>query len=150
VLANGAWGFAPGSIDTGRRRGLRGRRLFPSRRASALAKRSEVVLALKSLRGQLAEPVPQGPVEIPLETQLALAACRRPEMRRVKWRDADGNGHAIPQDRFLVLQSIHRSRIHQRKVIQVAELPPLRFRMKEFKKRFLSQQFWRPAFAARL
>jgi len=101
LLSNGAWGFA--STDRLTREGVAacgGPSRFHSE-ASALAKRSEVVLAPeKAYVDSWQRPLPQRSLRNPLETQLALLLAADAEMRRVKGVTLDRNGHAIPQDRF--------------------------------------------------
>src|SRR5467141_322810 len=73
VLANGAWGFA--STDRLTRDGVAAcsAQAVSIAKASALAKRSEVVMAPeKSYVDSWQSPFRKDPFEIPLETQLAL------------------------------------------------------------------------------
>src|SRR3989475_9431417 len=85
VLANGAWGFA--STDRLTRDGVAAcaaQAVFIAK-ASALAKRSEVLMAAeKAYVDSWQSPFRKDPFEIPLETQLALLLAADAEMRRVK------------------------------------------------------------------
>jgi len=85
VLANGAWGFA--STDQLTREGVSAcaARAVAIAKASALAKRGEVVLAPEEpYIDSWQSPCRKDPFEIPLETQLALLLAADAEMRRVK------------------------------------------------------------------
>src|SRR5256885_13334582 len=85
VLANGAWGFA--STDRLTREGVAAcaAQAVSIAKASALAKRSEVVLAPeKAYVDSWQSPFRKDPFEIPLETQLALLLAADAEMRQVK------------------------------------------------------------------
>jgi len=85
VLANGGWGFA--STDRLTREGVAAcaAQAVSIAKASALAKRSEVILAPeKAYVDSWQSPFRKDPFEIPLETQLALLLAADAEMRRVK------------------------------------------------------------------
>ncbi len=85
VLADGAWGFA--STDRLTREGVAvcAARAVSLAKASALAKRGEVVLAPEKVYvDSWQSPFRKDPFEIPLETQLALLLAADAEMRRVK------------------------------------------------------------------
>src|SRR5260370_13796762 len=85
VLVNGAWGFA--STDRLTREGVAAcaAQAVSIARASALAKRSDVVLAPeKPYVDSWQSPFRKDPFEIPLETQLELLLAADAEMRRVK------------------------------------------------------------------
>src|SRR5467141_2314339 len=85
VLASGAWGFA--STDRLTREGVAicAAQAVSIAKASALAKRSEVVMAPeKPYVDSWQSPFRKDPFEIPLETQLALLLAADAEMRRVK------------------------------------------------------------------
>ena len=72
-------------------------------KASAMAKRKEVVMADgRAYIDSWQSPFRKDPFEIPLETQLALAAGGGRGDAAREGRDADGNGSAISQDRFVV------------------------------------------------
>src|SRR3981189_1771109 len=85
VLANGAWGFA--STDRMTRDGVSASaaQAVSIAKASALAKREDVVMAPeKAYIDSWQSPFRKDPFEIPLETQLALLLAADAEMRRVK------------------------------------------------------------------
>src|SRR5260370_42083696 len=85
VLANGAWGFA--STDRLTRDGVAAcsAQAVYIAKASALATRSEVVMAQENAYvDSWHSPFPNDPFEIPLETQLALLLPADADMRRVK------------------------------------------------------------------
>src|SRR5712692_10825147 len=85
VLASGAWGFA--STDRMTREGVAAcaAQAVSIAEASALAKRSTVVLAPEKVYvDSWQSPFHKDPFEIPLETQLALLLAADAEMRRVK------------------------------------------------------------------
>src|SRR5690348_1580396 len=85
VLASGAWGFA--STDRLNREGVAtcAAQAVSIAKASALAKRSNVVMAAeKAYVDSWQSPFRKDPFEIPLETQLALLLAADSEMRRVK------------------------------------------------------------------
>src|SRR5256712_8397186 len=117
VLANGAWGFA--STDRLTRDGVAAcaaQAVFIAK-ASALAKREDVVMApenayVDSWQG----PFRKDPFELPLETQLALLLAADAEMRRVKGVTlTETNMEFRKIDSWLA--SRIGSRIHQRTVI---------------------------------
>src|ERR1700724_4837678 len=85
VLANGAWGFA--STDRLTREGVAAcaAQAVSIAKASALAKREDVVMAPENAYvDSWQSPFLKDPFEIPLETQLALLLATDAEMRRVK------------------------------------------------------------------
>src|ERR1700724_4624587 len=85
VLANGAWGFA--STDRLTRDGVAAcaAQAVSIAKASALAKREDVVMAPENAYvDSWQSPFLKDPFEIPLETQLALLLATDAEMRRVK------------------------------------------------------------------
>src|SRR5438270_7194061 len=85
VLANGAWGFA--STDRMTRDGVAScaAQAVSIAKASALAKREEVVMAPENAYvDSWQSPFRKDPFEIPLETQLALLLAADAEMRRIK------------------------------------------------------------------
>src|SRR4030081_2847090 len=85
VLASGAWGFS--STDRLTREGgsACAARAVAIAKASAIAKRKEVVMAPEEAYiDSWQSPFRKDPFEIPLETQLALLLAADAEMRRVK------------------------------------------------------------------
>src|SRR5512137_489694 len=85
VLANGAWGFA--STDRLTREGVSrcAAKAVSIAKASALAKRGDVLMAPESAYvDSWQSPFRKDPFEIPLETQLALLLAADAEMRKVK------------------------------------------------------------------
>src|ERR1700722_20054325 len=84
VLANGAWGFA--STDRLTRAGVAAcaAQAVSIAKASALAKRKEVVMAPEEAYiDSWQSPFRKDPFEIPLEARLALWLAARRELRRV-------------------------------------------------------------------
>src|SRR5205807_150520 len=117
VLANGAWGFA--STDRLTREGVAAcaAQAVSIAKASALAKRSNVVLAPeKSYVDSWQSPFRKDPFEIPLETQLALLLAADGEMRKVKGVTLTETSMQFRKIDSWLASSIG-SQIHQRKVI---------------------------------
>src|ERR1700746_3298932 len=117
VLANGAWGFA--STDRLTRDGVAAcaAQAVSIAKASALAKREDVVMAPEDAYvDSWQSPFRKDPFEIPLETQLALLLAADAERGRgigVTLSEADMQFRKI--DSWFA--SSIGSRIHQRKVI---------------------------------
>ena len=138
-----------GSFDAGRRRGLRGPGRFHREGLGSGEAQRRRSSPGKSLCGQLAEPVAQGPVRDPARNAARAIAGRRYRDASRERRNADGNEHAISQDRFVVCVE-HR----------VTHSPAqsdfrLRNRRDIVSRRgnseaILSQQFWRAAYTPRL
>src|SRR5256712_3216188 len=141
VLANGAWGFA--STDRLTRDGVAAcaAQAVSIAKASALAKRSEVLMAAeKAYVDSWQSPFRKDPFEIPLETQLALLLAADAEMRRVKGitlTETDLQLHKI--DSWFAYRL--GSRIPQRKVISGCGLPATSFKGKEIQKRSYPNSF---------
>src|SRR2546429_612563 len=135
VLANGTWGFA--STDRLTREGVAAcaAQAVSIAKASALAKRSEVVLAPEEAYvDSWQSPFRKDPFEIPLETQLALLLAADAEMRRVKGvtlTETDMQFRKI--DSWFA--STIGSRIHQRKVISGRGIAATSFQGEEIPKR---------------
>ena len=116
VLANGAWGFA--STDRLTREGVAScaARAVSIAKASALAKRAEVVLAPEGAYvDSWQNPFRKDPFQIPLESQLALLLATDEEMRRVKGVTLTETDMQFRKIDSWFASSIG-SRIHQRKV----------------------------------
>src|SRR5437016_9925203 len=141
VLANGAWGFA--STDRLTREGVAAcaAQAVSIAKASALAKRSEVVLAPEEAYvDSWQSPFRKDPFEIPLETQLALLLAADAEMRRVKGvtlTETDMQFRKI--DSWFA--STIGSRIHQRKVISGCGIGATSFKGEEIQKRSYPNSF---------
>src|SRR5580698_2257453 len=141
ALANGAWGFA--STDRLTREGVAAcaAQAVSIAKASALAKRSEVVMAPEEAYvDSWQSPFRKDPFEIPLETQLALLLAADAEMRRVKGvtlTEADLQFRKI--DSWFA--SSIGSRIHQRKVISGCGIGATSFQGEEIQKRSYPNSF---------
>src|SRR5438874_4015032 len=141
VLANGAWGFA--STDRLTREGVAAcaAQAVSIAKASALAKRSEVVLAPEQAYvDSWQSPFRKDPFEIPLETQLALLLAADAEMRRVEGvtlTETDMQFRKI--DNWYA--STIGSRIHQRKVISGCGIVATSFKGAEIQKRSYPNSF---------
>src|SRR5947199_1798242 len=117
VVANGAWGFA--STDRLTREGVAAcaTQAVAIAKASALAKRADVVLAPEEAYvDSWQSPLRKDPFEMPLETQLALLLAADTEMRRVKGVTLTETDLQFRKIDSWFASSIG-SRIHQRKVI---------------------------------
>src|SRR5437764_3123030 len=117
VLANGAWGFA--STDRLTREGVAAcaAQAVSIAKASALAKRSNVVMAPeKAYVDSWQSPFRKDPLEIPLETQLALLLAADAEMCKVKGITLTETNMQFRKIDSWFASSIG-SRIHQRQVI---------------------------------
>src|SRR5882672_6713471 len=141
VLANGAWGFA--STDRLTREGVAAcaAQAVSIAKASALAKRSEVVLAPeKAYVDSWQSPFRKDPFEIPLETQLALLLAADAEMRRVKGVTLTETDMQFRKIDSWFASSIG-SRIHQRKVISGCGIVATSFKGSEIQKRSYPNSF---------
>jgi len=141
VLANGAWGFA--STDQLTREGVSGcaARAVAIAKASALAKRGDVVLAPEqSYIDSWQSPCRKDPFEIPLETQLALLLAADAEMRRIKGVTLTETGMQFRKIDSWFASSIG-SRIHQRKVITGCGVAATSFQGQEIQKRSYPNSF---------
>jgi TldD protein len=141
VLASGAWGFA--STDRMNREGISAcsAQAVAIAKASALAKRKEVVMApeepyVDSWQG----PFRKDPFEIPLETQLALLLAADAEMRRVKGVTLTETDLQFRKIDSWFASSIG-SRIHQRKVISGCGIVATSFQGDEIQKRSYPNSF---------
>ena len=141
VLASGAWGFA--STDRLTREGVAAcaAQAVAIAKASALAKRSKVVLAPeKAYVDSWQSPFRKDPFEIPLETQLALLLAADGEMRKVKGVTlTETNMQFRKIDSWF--ESSIGSRIHQRKVISGCGIAATSFQGGEIQKRSYPNSF---------
>src|SRR2546430_76959 len=141
VLANGAWGFA--STDRLTREGVAAcaAQAVSIAKASALAKRSEVVLAPEEAYvDSWQSPFRKDPFEIPLETQLALLLAADAEMRRVKGVTLTETDMQFRKIDSWFASSIG-SRIHQRKVITGCGIVATSYQKDEIQKRSYPNSF---------
>src|SRR5713226_6708388 len=141
VVANGAWGFA--STDRLTREGVAAcaAQAVSIAKASALAKRSDVVLAPeKAYIDSWQSPFRKDPLEIPLETQLALLLAADGEMRKVKGVTLTETSMQFRKiDSWFA--SSTGSRIHQRKVISGCGIAATSFQDEEIQKRSYPNSF---------
>jgi TldD protein len=141
VLANGAWGFA--STDQLTRDGVAAcaARAVAIAKASALAKRGDVVLAQEQAYvDSWVSPCRKDPFEIPLETQLALLLAADAEMRRIKGVTLTETGMQFRKIDSWFASSIG-SRIHQRKVITGCGMAATSFQGQGIQKRSYPNSF---------
>src|SRR5437879_7166850 len=135
VLANGAWGFA--ATDRLTREGVAAcaAQAVSIAKASALAKREDVVMAPEDVYiDSWQSPFRKDPFEIPLETQLALLLAADAEMRRVKGVTLTETDMQFRKIDSWFASSIG-SRIHQRKVISGCGIAATSFQGEEIQKR---------------
>src|SRR5438046_2126549 len=141
VLANGAWGFA--STDRLTREGVAScaAQAVSIAKASALAKRSNVVMAPeKAYVDSWQSPFRKDPFEIPLETQLALLLAADAEMRKVKGVTLTETNMQFRKIDSWFASSIG-SRIHQRKEISGCGIAATSFQGEEIHKRSYPNSF---------
>src|SRR5438093_4066579 len=141
VLASGAWGFA--STDRLTREGVAAcaAQAVSIAKASALAKRSAVVLAPeKAYVDSWQSPLRKDPFEIPLETQLALLLAADTEMRRVKGVTLTETNMQFRKIDSWFARSIG-SLIHKRKVISGCGIAATSFQKEEIQKRSYPNSF---------
>src|ERR1700740_1249797 len=141
VLANGAWGFA--STDRMTREGVAASaaQAVSIAKASALAKRGDVVMAPENAYvDSWQSPFRKDPFEIPLETQLALLLAADAEMRRVKGVTLTETDMQFRKIDSWFASSIG-SRIHQRKVISGCGIAATSFQGEEIQKRSYPNSF---------
>ena len=141
VLAKGAWGFA--STDRLTRGGVSAcaAQAVAIAKASALAKRSEVVMAPEDAYvDSWQSPFRKDPFEIPLETQLTLLLAVDAEMRRVKGVTLTETDLQFRKIDSWFASSIG-SRIHQRKVISGCGIAATSFQNDEIQKRSYPNSF---------
>src|SRR6202048_769609 len=141
VLANGAWGFA--STDRLTREGVAAcaAQAVSIAKASALAKREDVVMAPENACvDSWQSPFRKDPFEIPLETQLALLLAADAEMRRVKGVTLTETDLQFRKIDSWFASSIG-SRIHQRKMISGCGIAATSFQGDEIQKRSYPNSF---------
>jgi TldD protein len=141
VLAGGAWGFA--STDVLTRHGVAAcaAQAVTIAKASALAKREEVVLAREEAYvDSWQSPFRKDPFEIPLEGQLAVLLAADAEMRRVKGVTLTETDMQFRKIDSWFASSIG-SRIHQRKVVSGCGIAATSFQGQEIQKRSYPNSF---------
>jgi TldD protein len=141
VLASGAWGFA--ATDKLTREGVEAcaAEALSIARASALAKRSDVVMAPESAYvDSWQAPCRKDPFEIPLETQLDLLLRADAEMRRTKGVTLTETGMQFRKIDTWFASSLG-SKIHQRKVISGCGIVATSFQREEIQKRSYPNSF---------
>jgi TldD protein len=141
VLANGAWGFA--STDRLTREGVMAcaAQAVSIAKASALAKRSDVMMAHEDAYiDSWQSPFRKDPFEIPLETQLDLLLSADAAMRVVKGVTLTETGMQLRKIDSWFASSIG-SRIHQRKVITGCGISATSFQGEEIQKRSYPNSF---------
>jgi TldD protein len=141
VLANGAWGFA--STDRLTREGVAAcaGQAVSIAKASALAKRGEVVMVPEDpYVDSWQSPFRKDPFEIPLETQLELLLKADAEMRSVKGVTLAETGMQFRKIDSWFASSIG-SRIHQRKMISGCGIVATSFQGDEIQKRSYPNSF---------
>ena len=141
VLASGGWGFA--STDKLTREGVSAcaAQAVSIAKASALAKRKEVVMAHEDAYvDSWVSPFRKDPFEIPLEKQLDLLLAADAEMRRVKGVTLTETNLQFRKIDSWFASSIG-SRIHQRKVISGCGIGATSFKGEEIQKRSYPNSF---------
>jgi TldD protein len=141
VLASGAWGFA--STDRLTRNGVSAcaAQAVSIAKASALAKRKEVVMAPeKAYVDSWQSPFRKDPFEIPLESQIALLLAADGEMRKVKGVTLTETDMQFRKIDSWFASSIG-SRIHQRKMITGCGIAATAFQGEEIQKRSYPNSF---------
>src|ERR1700729_2314938 len=141
VLASGGWGFA--STDKLTREGVSAcaAQAVSIARASALAKRKEVVMAHEDAYvDSWVSPFRKDPFEIPLEKQLDLLLAADAEMRRIKGVTLTETDLQFRKIDSWFASSIG-SRIHQRKVISGCGIGATSFKGEEIQKRSYPNSF---------
>jgi len=141
VLANGAWGFA--STDRLTREGVAAcaAQAVSIAKASALAKRGDVVLAAEDAYiDSWQSPFRKDPFEIPLETQLDLLLAADAAMRKINGVTLSETGMQFRKIDSWFASSIG-SRIHQRKIISGCGIAATSFQDEEIQKRSYPNSF---------
>jgi TldD protein len=141
VLASGGWGFA--STDKLTREGVSAcaAQAVSIAKASAIAKRKEVVMAHEDVYvDSWVSPFRKDPFEIPLEKQLDLLLAADSEMRRIKGVTLTETDLQFRKIDSWFASSIG-SRIHQRKVISGCGIGATSFKGEEIQKRSYPNSF---------
>ncbi|HET7260085.1 MAG TPA: TldD/PmbA family protein [Candidatus Acidoferrum sp.] len=141
VLASGAWGFA--STDRLTREGVSAcaAQAVSIARASALAKRGDVVMVDEDAYvDSWQSPFRKHPFELPLERQLALLLTADAEMRRVKGVTLTETGMQFRKIDSWFASSIG-SLIHQRKMITGCGIAATSFQGEDIQKRSYPNSF---------
>jgi len=141
VIANGAWGFS--STDKLTRQGVAAcvAETVSIAKASALAKRGDVVMAPEQAYiDSWQSPFRKDPFEIPLDTQLALLLGADAAMRKVKGVTLTETDMQFRKIDSWFASSIG-SRIHQRKVITGCGIVATSFQNDEIQKRSYPNSF---------
>jgi TldD protein len=141
VLASGGWGFA--STDKLTRDGVSAcaAQAVSIAKASALAKRKEVVMAHEDAYvDSWVSPFRKDPFEIPLEKQLDLLLAADAEMRRIKGVTLTETDLQFRKIESWFASSIG-SRIHQSKVISGCGMGATSFKGEEIQKRSYPNSF---------
>src|SRR5882672_7002574 len=141
VLACGAWGFASTDRLTREDVASCAAQAVSIAKASALAKRSDVVLAPEETYvDSWQSPFRKDPFEIPLERQIALLLAADDAMRRVKGITLTETDMQFRKIDSWFASSIG-SRIHQRKVISGCGIAATSFQEEEIQKRSYPNSF---------
>jgi TldD protein len=141
VLTSGAWGFA--STDQLTKEGVAAcaARAVKIAKASAMAKRSDVIMAPEDVYvDSWQSPFRKDPFEIPLETQLELLLKADAEMRRVKGVTLTETDLQFRKTDSWFASSIG-SRIHQRKIISGCGIVATCYQDEEIQKRSYPNSF---------
>jgi TldD protein len=141
VIANGAWGFS--STDRLTRQGVAAcvAEAVSIAKASALAKRGDVVMAPEQAYvDSWQSPFRKDPFEIPLDAQLALLLEADAAMRKIKGVTLTETDMQFRKSDSWFASSIG-SRIHQRKVITGCGIVATSFQNDEIQKRSYPNSF---------
>src|SRR5215472_2741573 len=141
VLASGAWGFASTDRLTGEGVAACAAQAVSIAKASALAKRNNVVLAPENAYvDSWQSPFRKDPFEIPLEAQLDLLLKADAEMKRVKGVTLTETDLQFRKIDSWFASSIG-SRIHQRKIISGCGMVATSYQGDEIQKRSYPNSF---------
>src|SRR5271156_1805649 len=141
ALAHGAWGFASTDRLTRESVSACAAQAVSIARASALAKRGDVVMVPEDpYVDSWQSPFRKDPFEIPLETQLTLLLAADEEMRRVKGVTLTETGMQFRKIESWFASSIG-SRIHQNKLITGCGIGATSFQGDDIQKRSYPNSF---------